>query len=131
MLLMKKKVLFVCIENACRSQMAEAIAKNMGIEAFSAGSAPALKANPLALSVISAMGITTSNSKPKSIDVFSKEEFDYVITMGCGDKCPQIKAKHRIIWDIEDPKGKPYDFFVKTFYAIRAKIEDLFGPVEK
>ena len=103
---MKKRVLFVCVENANRSQMAEAFAHIHGgdaVEAFSAGSRPSGVINPKAIRFMAELGYDLTRHDSKSLDQIDGE-FDAVITMGCGDNCPWIPAKRREDWGLPDPK---------------------------
>lgn len=120
-----KKILFVCIENSCRSQMAEAFANFLGkgiVEAYSAGSKPSGVVNESAIKVMQQQGIDISHAKSKGFDDLSIKEFDYVITMGCKDVCPFIPAKEYIKWDIEDPQVKGIDVFINVRDAIKDKV---------
>ena len=119
-------VLFVCIENACRSQMAEGIANYLAkgtLKAFSAGSDPAEGVNPDAVKVMQEIGIDISHAHPKGFGLLPLSKFDYVVTLGCKDTCPLIPAEQHIEWQIEDPKGKPVDFFRKVRDQIKERIE--------
>ena len=118
-----KRVLFVCVENSNRSQMAEAFAHIHGgdqVEALSAGSAPSGQINPKAVRFMSELGYDLTTHASKSLDEVDGE-FDAVITMGCGDECPLVPGVERDDWPLEDPKGKPgetrnnemVEFFVK------------------
>lgn len=103
---MKKRVLFVCVENANRSQMAEAFAHIHGgdaVEALSAGSRPSGVINPKAIRFMAELGYDLTRHDSKSLDQIDGE-FDAVITMGCGDHCPSIPAKRREDWGLPDPK---------------------------
>jgi protein-tyrosine-phosphatase len=103
---MKKRVLFVCVENANRSQMAEAFAHIHGgdaVEALSAGSRPSGVINPKAIRFMAELGYDLTRHDSKSLDQIDGE-FDAVITMGCGDNCPWIPAKRREDWGLPDPK---------------------------
>lgn len=103
---MKKRVLFVCVENANRSQMAEAFAHIHGgdaVEALSAGSRPSGIINPKAIRFMAELGYDLTRHDSKSLDQIDGE-FDAVITMGCGDNCPWIPAKRREDWGLPDPK---------------------------
>jgi arsenate reductase (thioredoxin) len=123
-----KKILFVCIENACRSQMAEGFAKKMGmgiVQAFSSGSKPSGKVNPDAIEAMKEVGIDISGHASKGFQDLPLKEFDYVVTMGCGDVCPFVPAKEHIDWQIEDPKGKGKEFFRSVRDSIREKVEGL------
>jgi len=124
---MKPRILFVCIENSCRSQMAEGFAKFYGrdkIEVFSAGSNPSGKVDQTAIEVMKERGIDISNQKSKGFNDLPYKSFDYVITMGCGDACPFVPAKTRIEWEIEDPKGKPKEKFREARDKIEEKIKE-------
>lgn len=103
---MKKRVLFVCVENANRSQMAEAFARihgGDGVEALSAGSKPSGVINPKAVRFMAELGYDLTRHDSKSLDEINGG-FDAVITMGCGDNCPWIPAKRREDWGLPDPK---------------------------
>lgn len=101
-----KRVLFVCVENANRSQMAEAFARIHGgerVQAFSAGSRPSGRINPKAVRFMAELGYDLSTHASKSLDEI-EGEFDAVITMGCGDDCPWVPARRREDWSLPDPK---------------------------
>ncbi|MDD5155522.1 MAG: arsenate reductase ArsC [Candidatus Omnitrophica bacterium] len=130
----KKKVLFVCIENACRSQIAEGFANYLGkdiLEAYSAGSKPSGKVNPYAIEVMREAGIDISGQSSKGFDELAVKEFDYVFTMGCRDVCPFLPADKHIEWNIEDPKGKDISFFRKIRDQIKTKIIDFINREAK
>jgi protein-tyrosine-phosphatase len=102
-----KRVLFVCVENSNRSQMAEAFARMLGgsaVEAYSAGSNPSGVINPKAIEAMRELGYDLSAHGSKSLDELPNVEFDFVTTMGCGDKCPFIHARKRTDWAFPDPK---------------------------
>jgi len=123
-----KSVLFVCVENSCRSQMAEAILNNMqikGVKAYSAGSKPSGEVNMMAKEVMKEVGINISYYLSKGIDSLPVKRFDYIVQMGCKDICPAVPAKKHIEWQIPDPKGKDMDFFRKIRDEIMGKIEEL------
>jgi arsenate reductase (thioredoxin) len=118
----RKRVLFVCVENSNRSQMAEAFARIHGgdaIEAFSAGSRPSGKVNPRAIRFMAEKGYDLAAHTSKVIDQFNGTEIDAAVTMGCGDACPLVRAKIREDWGIPDPKELPDD----EFRTIRDLIE--------
>lgn len=103
----KKKILFVCIENSNRSQMAEGFAKmygNESIEVWSAGSRPSGKVNPRAIQFMKEKGYDLSVHSSKSLDDIPDGSYEYVITMGCGEECPFIPAHYREDWELTDPK---------------------------
>lgn len=119
-----KKILFVCVENAGRSQMAEAFAKVYGetsIEAISAGTMPAKDVNPVAVQVMREKGIDLSPNKPKLITNQMVQEADTIIVMGCSAEgfCPAPLLNKVVDWEIEDPKGKP----IEKVREIRDEIE--------
>lgn len=109
-----KRVLFVCVENSNRSQMAEAFARIIGgdnVEAYSAGSRPSGRVNPKAIAAMRELGYDLSVHTSKSLTDIPDLEYDFVATMGCGDECPFIRAKQRADWQIPDPKHLPPDQF--------------------
>jgi arsenate reductase len=117
-----KRVLFVCVENANRSQMAEAFAKRHGqgtIEAYSAGSRPSGRVNPRAVEFMRELGYDLTVHQSKGLTNLPDVEFDVVVTMGCGDECPIVRAKRREDWNIPDPK----DLQPEEFRAVRDLIE--------
>ncbi len=117
-----KRVLFVCVENSNRSQMAEAFARIHGgdkIEAYSAGSRPSGKINPKAIEAMKEIGYDLSTHRSKSLSEIPEIGFDFVATMGCGDECPFVRATRREDWDIPDPK----DFRPEELRAMRDLIE--------
>jgi arsenate reductase (thioredoxin) len=119
-----KRILFVCVENAGRSQMAEAFAKYYGkekISAFSAGNKPADRINPVVVESLKEKGIDISRNKPKQLNFQVAQEADLIITMGCNDQgiCPGPFFKPTVDWKLEDPKGKP----IEKVREIRDEIE--------
>ena len=100
-------LLFVCVENSCRSQMAEGFAHALGqgrIAAFSAGSRPSGQVDPRAIQLMRERDIDLSIQRSKGLDELPAGRWDYVVTMGCGDACPNLPARHRRDWDLPDPK---------------------------
>jgi protein-tyrosine-phosphatase len=125
---MKKSFLFVCIENSNRSQMAQAFAKIWGgeeVEAYSAGSRPSGKINPKAISAMAELGYDLNTHDSKSLDEIPAIEFDYVITMGCGDACPWVPAIHRLDWQIPDPREMDPAAFNSIRDLISKKVQEL------
>ncbi|MBE2231546.1 MAG: arsenate reductase ArsC [Chitinophagaceae bacterium] len=126
---MKKKLLFVCIENSNRSQMSQAFAIMLGgegVEAYSAGSKPSGIVNPKAIAAMKELGYDLSTHDSKSLDeVKAFAPFDAVVTMGCGDACPWMPAKRFIDWQIPDPKHMEPEEFNKVRDFIRDKIKGL------
>lgn len=126
---MTKKILFVCIENSNRSQMAEAISKLVGgdkVEAYSAGSKPSGKINPKAIRSMLELGYDLGSHHSKSLDeVKELAPFDVVVTMGCGDACPWMPAKNFVDWNIPDPKEMNENDFRSVRDLIAEKVRTL------
>ena len=128
----KIKVLFVCVENSCRSQMAEGFMRSYGkeiVEVYSAGSHPSGKVNPNAVAVMSESGVNIKGQFSKGFGDLPIKEFDYVITMGCDDVCPFVPAKKYIEWDLENPKGKSIYFFRLVRDKIEGKVKSLLQKI--
>lgn len=119
------RLLFVCVENSCRSQIAEGFARYLAsdwAEAFSAGSKPSGVVNPRAVEFMRERGIPLTTQHSKGLDELpTGEPWDAIVTMGCGDACPMLPARRRIDWDLPDPKHLPDD----EFRAVRDRIESL------
>ncbi len=125
---MKKSFLFVCIENSNRSQMAQAFAKIWGgekVETYSAGSRPSGKINPKAISAMAELGYDLNTHESKSLDEIPAIQFDYVVTMGCGDACPWVPAVQRIDWQIPDPREMESKAFNEIRDLISEKVKEL------
>jgi len=118
----KKMILFVCMENACRSQMAEGLTRELGgdaVEVHSAGSTPSGKVNARAIAFMKERGINISKHKSKGLTKVPKVDWDALVTMGCGDACPDVKAARRLDWALPNPKSLPD----ATFRMVRDQIE--------
>lgn len=116
------RILFVCIENSCRSQMAEGFARAIGgerVDAHSAGSRPSGEVNARAIAFMREKGIDILRQESKGLDDLRALRWDYIVTMGCGDACPALPATHRVDWDLPDPKHLDDD----GFRAVRDRIE--------
>lgn len=127
---MQKKILFVCVENAGRSQMAEGFFRKYapdGYEPQSAGTKPIEMVNPLAVDVMKEIGIDISNQQPKIISDSMIRQSSRIVNMGCMDKesCPAIFVQNVLDWGIPDPKGKPLDEVRKIRDLIGKKVLDL------
>ena len=131
---MKKKVLFVCIENSNRSQMSQAFAVINGgnnVEAYSAGSKPSGIVNPKAIAAMRELGYDLSTHGSKSLEeVKQYAPFDAVVTMGCGDACPWMPAKKFIDWQIPDPKNMEPEQFNEVRDLIAEKVKQLLTELE-
>jgi protein-tyrosine-phosphatase len=128
-----KNILFVCIENSCRSQMAEGWAGQLGrgrVNAFSAGSRPSGTVNEGAITVMKERGVDLSGHTSKGFDALPDLTWDYVITMGCGDECPFVPARARMDWDIPDPKDQPIEFFRTVRDEIERRVMHLLDHLE-
>lgn len=126
-----KRVLFVCIENSNRSQMAEAFAHIYGgdqVEALSAGSKPSGVINPKAIRFMSELGYDLTQQASKSLDDIDGE-FDAVITMGCGDNCPWVPAKRREDWALPDPKHMDDDAYRAVRDEIAQRVKTLLAEL--
>jgi protein-tyrosine-phosphatase len=128
-----KRVLFVCVENANRSQMAEAFARILGgdaVEAYSAGSRPSGTVNPRAIEAMRELGYDLSAHGSKSLDELPEVSFDFVATMGCGDACPMVRARQRADWSIPDPKHLTPDEFRVVRDMIRDKVQAMLDELD-
>lgn len=124
----KKRVLFVCVHNAGRSQMAAGLLATLSggrIEVLSAGSAPKDSINPQAVEVMKEIGIDIAYEKPKILTPEAVVASDVVITMGCGDACPFYPGKRYEDWVLDDPAGKPIEVVRKIRDEIKMKVERL------
>jgi len=129
----KLKILFVCIENARRSQMAQGFAENLGkgrLEVYSAGSRPSPEIDPLVIEVMKEKGIDLSGKRPKGLNDLPYVEMDYLVTMGCEETCPAVLAKKIIEWETPDPKGKPIDEIRRIRDMLEAKVKMLLEEVD-
>ena len=127
-----KKVLFVCVENSNRSQMAEAFARMHGtdkVEAFSAGSKPSGRVNPKAIEAMGELGYDLSSHTSKGLDEFNGQEVEVAVTMGCGDECPLVHAKDRVDWQIPDPRDMTPDEFREVRDLIETKVKQLIASL--
>lgn len=122
------RVLFLCVENACRSQMAEAFARRIGeegVEAYSAGSDPAGRVNPRTVEFMAEAGVDLSGAGPKPVDELPEGPYDVVVSMGCGDRCPSVPAELRMEWDLPDPKELSDDGFRDVRDGIEERVARL------
>jgi arsenate reductase len=127
-----KRVLFVCVENSNRSQMAEAFARRHaaeGVAVYSAGSRPSGRVNPKAVEAMGEIGIDLAAHSSKSLREIPDVEYDAVVTMGCGDACPLVRAKRRDDWAIPDPKELPPERFREVRDLIETKVRALLASL--
>lgn len=130
----KKRVLFVCVENSNRSQMAEAFARLLGgssVDAFSAGSRPCGRVNPRAVEAMNELGYDLTTHRSKSVDELGDRSYDAVITMGCGDTCPAVAAEIREDWQIPDPRDMPSVEFRQVRDMIRDRVSTLLATLNQ
>ena len=123
-----KRVLFVCVENSNRSQMAEAFARIHGganVEAFSAGSRPSGRVNPRAVEAMREVGYDLTTHASKSLEQFNDRPMDVAVTMGCGDACPLVRAGRREEWNIPDPRDMAPEQFREVRDLIERKVKEL------
>jgi arsenate reductase (thioredoxin) len=127
------RVLFVCLHNAGRSQMSQALferAADGRHEALSAGTTPGERVHPEVVEAMRELGIELSDRKPRGLDQELAEWADVVVTMGCGDECPYIPGKRYIDWDLPDPKGRPIEEVRVTRDDIATRIDDLIRELD-
>ena len=128
----RKRLLFICVENSNRSQMAEAFARIHGgdrIEAHSAGSRPSGRINPKAIEAMRELGYDLTAHSSKSLDDILPGEFAAAVTMGCGDACPHVAAGLREDWQIPDPREMPPEEFRQVRDFIEEKVKSLLARV--
>jgi protein-tyrosine-phosphatase len=128
----KPSVLFVCIHNAGRSQMAAGYLRHLGgdrVEVRSAGSAPAAEINPAAVQAMAEEGIDIASEQPKVLTTDAVQLSDVVITMGCGDTCPFYPGKRYEDWVLDDPAGQGIEAVRPIRDEIRRRIENLLAEL--
>ena len=124
---MMSTILFVCLHNAGRSQMSQAIFERAAAgrhQALSAGTTPSDRIHPEVVTVMREIGIDLGGRTPQPLTLALAEAADVVITMGCGDECPYIPGKRYLDWDLTDPKGRPLD-------EVRALRDEIAGRVQR
>ena len=117
------RVLFVCVGNSCRSQMAEGWAKHLGMDAASAGTHPASSVATNAVAVMNEIGIDISAQAPNLIDDYNPDDFDLIFSMGCGVSCPNVPLNGD--WELEDPVGQSLDVYRSTRDEIERRVREL------
>lgn len=128
----KKTIMFVCVHNAGRSQMAAGFMRELGgerVEVLSAGSAPKDSINPIAVEAMLELGIDIANQKPKILTPEAVQQSDVVITMGCGDACPYYPGKRYEDWKLDDPAGQGIEPVRIIRDEIKARVEILLGEI--
>jgi protein-tyrosine-phosphatase len=128
----KKTIMFVCVHNAGRSQMAAGFMRTLGgdrVEVLSAGSAPKDSINPVAVEAMSELGIDIAHQKPKVLTPEAVQQSDVVITMGCGDACPYYPGKRYEDWVLDDPAGQGIDSVRVIRDEIKLRVEGLLSEI--
>jgi arsenate reductase (thioredoxin) len=124
----KPSVLFVCVHNAGRSQMAAGWLRHLAgdsVEVRSAGSEPANQINPVAVQAMREVGIDITAERPRKLDQATAQDSDVIITMGCGDACPIFPGKHYEDWQLTDPAGQPIEVVRTVRDDIRDRVQRL------
>jgi arsenate reductase len=127
------RVLFVCLHNAGRSQMSEALFERAAAghhESRSAGTEPGERVHPEVVEAMRELGIDLSRRVPHKLSDAEAEWADVVVTMGCGDECPYIPGKRYLDWDLEDPKGRPLEEVRRTRDEIDRRVTELIGELD-
>ena len=130
---MKATILFVCVHNAGRSQMAAGYLQHLAgdrVQVLSAGTEPKDEINPSAIAAMAEEDIDIANNSPKVLTTEAVQEADYVITMGCGDKCPFFPGKTYLDWPLNDPAGKGVEDVRPIRDEIRSKVEALIAEID-
>jgi arsenate reductase len=130
----KPSVLFVCVHNAGRSQMAAGWLRHLAgdtVEVRSAGSEPADRINPAAVDAMREVGIDITANTPRKLDYTTAESSDVLITMGCGDVCPVFPGKRYLDWDLDDPAGQDLDTVRRIRDEIRRRVEGLIAELTR
>ena len=130
----RPEILFVCVHNAGRSQMAAVLTAHLGkgrVSVRSAGSAPANEINPRVIEAIAELGLDLSREFPKPLSDDALRAADVVITMGCGDACPFFPGKRYLDWEVADPAGQPIERVREIRDDIRARVEALLTELDR
>jgi arsenate reductase len=127
-----RRLLFVCVENSNRSQMAESFARLHGgerVESYSAGSRPSGRVNPRAIEFMAERGYDLTRHRSKGLGEIPDVEYDAAVTMGCGDECPLVRARRREDWSIPEPKELPAEQFREVRDLIEMKVKALLASM--
>lgn len=129
---MTVQVLFVCVHNAGRSQMAAGFLRHLGggrVIVRSAGSMPAAALNPAVVSAMAEVGVDITGEQPRLLDPAAVEASDYVISMGCGDACPVFPGRHYLEWSLADPAGRDIKAIRLIRDEIKRRVEELLDDI--
>ena len=127
-------VLFVCVANSFRSQIAEAVARSVAPaawEIWSAGSHPGTAVHPMAIRLLGELGLEPRGQRSKGLSEVPSREWDYVVTMGCNDACPTVQARRRLDWALPDPAGLPLEEARGIRNRIAALVRELCASAER
>ena len=127
------RVLFVCLHNAGRSQMSEALFTRAATgrhETRSAGTEPGERVHPEVVEAMNELGVDLATRVPRKLSEADAEWADVVVTMGCGDKCPYIPGKRYLDWELEDPKGRPLEEVRRTREEIERRVVELISELD-
>lgn len=126
------RIIFACVGNSCRSQMAEAFCRDMGrdVECASAGSNPAAGVAPLAVAAMKEVGLDISAAKPKGFKDLADLRFDYLVTMGCEVVCPFLPGAKEVKWEIPDPHGRDVAEYRRVRDIIRRQVSELLDSLD-
>jgi arsenate reductase len=128
----KPRVLFVCVHNAGRSQMAAGWLRHLAgdsVEVRSAGSEPAEQINPVAVEAMREVGIDIAGEQPKRLEYDTAQDSDVIVTMGCGDSCPVFPGKRYEDWQLTDPAGQPIETVRAVRDEVRSRVEKLLASL--
>jgi arsenate reductase (thioredoxin) len=125
------RVLFVCVQNAGRSQIAQALYERRGGDARSAGSAPAERVHPEVVEVLREVGLEVGDRRPRSLSREDVEWAELVVMMGCGDACPVLPGKRYVDWNLPDPSGRPLDEVRSLRDEIDRRLGELADELER
>jgi arsenate reductase len=127
-----KRILFACVGNSCRSQMAEAFCRDLcrDVECASAGSRPASRVQPETVEVMREVGLDISDASPKGFDDLPDLRFDLLVTMGCEVVCPFLPGAREVRWEIPDPWRKGIEAYRSSRDVIRGKVVELLATLE-
>jgi arsenate reductase len=126
----RPRVLFVCVQNAGRSQIAQALYERRGGDARSAGSAPAERVHPEVVEVLREVGLEVGDRRPRGLSREDVEWAELVVTMGCGDACPVLPGKRYVDWNLQDPSGQPLDEVRALREEIDRRLDELAAELE-
>jgi protein-tyrosine-phosphatase len=129
-----RRILFVCVENSCRSQMAEAFARRHGggdVEAHSAGSRPSGRVHPKVIAAMREVGYDLTRHRCKGLAAVPAVEYDVVVALGCGDACAGVRARRCEAWDLPAPKDLPPERVREVRDQIEAKVKELLADLER